>query len=465
MNAWKRISLVCCSFFALGIAPVDAALAQVKVTAATPSSAYQGTISLDVIVSGSGFDPSAKAQYFVSGTTKTGGITVKKVVFRNSRELVTTVDVAADANLASFDIQVTLASGRKGKGTTLFSVKAKPNSPPPAPTYPPARYWHSFASNGGETAQAGRLYMFGGDGGVASSWATFNDLWVYTNAGSTGAAWTFVSTGSSVPGPRKNAGLSCGGGRCVLSNGAYVGSLKETWVFTESSSSWYQVSCGSRRVVCPSARVFPTMAYLPANGTHVLFGGSAGSTAFNDTFTFSPATMTWKSNGNSSAVSARSRAAAAFVPAMGRIVLFGGQQVNVRALNDMYSWNGSVWAPVQQATVSPLAAVPSLHSHSIAWDPAGLRLIVTGGYVDVSDTPNTASFYVTFSQQGGVWKATWTVASGIGCQSAAGSVPDSTVHPGARMAFDVPAGTQVLFGGGENLDGGTTAYGNTVECR
>jgi len=104
------------------------AVAQIRVTAATPSAAYQGTISLDVVVTGNGFDPTAKVKYFVSGTTDTGGITVRSVTYRKSSELVTTIDVADGASLASFDIQVTLESGRKGKGTTLFSVKQKPSS-------------------------------------------------------------------------------------------------------------------------------------------------------------------------------------------------------------------------------------------------------------------------------------------------------------------------------------------------
>jgi hypothetical protein len=466
MSSWKRIALAGLSLLLLGLAPVGAVLAQVKVTSANPTSAYQGTIALDVVVSGSGFDPTAKVQYFVSGTTNPGGITVRNVTYRKSSELVATIDVADGAVLASYDIQVTLSSGRKGKGTTLFSVKAKPNADAPPPTYPPARFWQAFASNGGETTATSRLYMFGGEGGAASSWATFNDLWVYTNAGSTGATWMLVATGSSAPGPRRHVGWSCGGGRCVASNGSYVGLLKETWVFTESTQAWSQVACGSRRVVCPSARQFATTAYDRLHGTHVLFGGSAGGVASNDTYTFNPGTMSWTSNGNSSVVSPRSRAAATFVPPLGRILLFGGQQENVRALNDMYSWNGSTWSRVQQVVDATLAAVPSLHSHSIAWDPTGNRLVVTSGLVDVSDTPNPSTYYVTFSSVGGEWQANWTLASGIGCQSAAGSPPDPVVHPQARMALDVPTGVQVFFGGVVNLvDTGATAYGNTVECR
>jgi len=464
MSTWKRITLTCFSLLVLGLAPIEAAIAQVKVTAATPSSAYQGTV-LDVVVSGSGFDPSAKAQYFVAGTINPGGITVTKVVFRKSTEIVTTINVADGAVLANFDIQVSLDSGRKGKGTTLFSVKAKPNDPPPLPTYPAATYWQAFTSNGGETAATSRLYMFGGSTVVSSRPVDLSDLWTYANAGSTGASWTYVSTGTSAPGPRHHVGWSCGGGRCVTSNGAYVGLLKETWVFTESTNSWSQVSCSSRRVVCPSARMFPTMAYDPLHGTHILFGGSAAGIASNDTFTFNPTVMTWVSNGSSSVVSARSRAAATFVPALGRIVMFGGQQENVRALNDMHSWNGSVWSPVQQVVDSTMTVVPSVHSHSIAWDPSGNRLVVTGGLVDVNDTPNSTTWYVTFSSLGGVWRANWTVAPGIGCQSAAGSPQDPVVHPGARMAFDIPSGVQVFYGGVENVDGSVFAYGNTVQCR
>ena len=128
MNAWKKVVFACIALLALGLIPVGAALAQVRVTAANPASAQQGTIALDVVVSGNGFDPSAKVSYFVSGTTNPGGITVRRVAYRNSKELVTTIDVDDAAVLAYYDIQVTLQSGRKGKGTTLFSVTRKSGS-------------------------------------------------------------------------------------------------------------------------------------------------------------------------------------------------------------------------------------------------------------------------------------------------------------------------------------------------
>jgi hypothetical protein len=466
MNAWKRITLACVSLLVLGFAPIGAAVAQIKVTAATPSSAYQGTYSLDVVVSGAGFDNSANVQYFVSGTTNPGGITVRNVVFRNSKELVTTIDVADTADLASFDIQVTLSSGRKGKGTTLFSVKTKSTGPSEAPTYPPARHYQGFTSNGGDTPASSRLYMFGGTPGGGMG---MNDLWSYSNAGSTGAAWAFVPGGTTTPGPRRSLGWSCGGGQCVAANGTSgTSSLKETWVFSESTQTWSQVACNNRRVLCPSARMGPTTAYDPVRRVHLLFGGdgTGDPMLLDDTFLFDASTKTWRQVGGGVTPSARTSAAATFVPGIGVVMTGGwGNPCCVTTMNDMHVWNGSAWAPVASTVLSePQRSVPTLANHSMAWDAARNALIVTGGFTTSWHTPNEETWYVTFANSNGAWRATWALASGIGCQSAAGSPPDTVVHQGAMMAFDAVAGVQVFFGG-EDPDDVFVAYGNTVECR
>jgi hypothetical protein len=463
MNTWKRIVLACLSFLAMGFAPFGAALAQVKVTAATPASAYQGTIALDVVVSGSGFNNSAKVQYFVSGTTNPGGITVRKVAFRSSSELVTTIDVADTADLASFDIVVMLDSGRKGKGTTLFSVKARTNGPSTTPTYPPARHYQGFTSNGGSTNATSRLYMFGGTPGGGMG---MNDLWSYANTESTGATWTFIPGGNTTPGPRRSLGWSCGGGQCVAANGTSGASmLKETWVYSESTQTWSQVACNNRRVLCPSARMGPAIAYDPSHGVHVLFGGDASMTLLDDTFLFDATTRTWKQVGGGVTPSARTSAAATFVPGVGIVMSGGwGNPCCVTTLNDMHVWDGSSWAPIVSTVQSdPPRGVPTLANHSIAWDAARNALIVTSGFLTSWHTANEQTWYVTFSRSNGAWQATWILASGIGCQSVAGSPPDAVVHQGAMMAFDSVAGVQVFFGG-EDPDDVFLAYGNTVEC-
>jgi hypothetical protein len=53
-----------------------AASAQITVSSTTPNAAAQGTINLNVTVSGKGFKKGAQAQWFVTGSTNPGGVTL-----------------------------------------------------------------------------------------------------------------------------------------------------------------------------------------------------------------------------------------------------------------------------------------------------------------------------------------------------------------------------------------------------
>ena len=98
---------------------------QVQVTAADPALAEQGTINLNVKVTGKGFKNGAKAKWFVTGTTDTGGVTVNSTTFVSSSEVTANITVSDTAVIANFDIQVLNSDGRGGKGTELFRVTAK----------------------------------------------------------------------------------------------------------------------------------------------------------------------------------------------------------------------------------------------------------------------------------------------------------------------------------------------------
>jgi hypothetical protein len=99
-----------------------ATLAQVQVTSTNPSAAPQGTVNLNVTVHGNGFKKGAKAQWFVTGTTNPGGVTVNSTAFNGSTQLTANITVASDAVVSGFDVVVTNADGRTGKGTDLFAV-------------------------------------------------------------------------------------------------------------------------------------------------------------------------------------------------------------------------------------------------------------------------------------------------------------------------------------------------------
>ena len=64
MNTWKRIALAWTSLLITGLAPVGVASAQVKVTAATPASTYQGTTALEVVLSVTGSSSRAQSPMY-----------------------------------------------------------------------------------------------------------------------------------------------------------------------------------------------------------------------------------------------------------------------------------------------------------------------------------------------------------------------------------------------------------------
>jgi len=326
-------------------------------------------------------------------------------------------------------------------------AKGKPSPPPdPDPSEPPARFWHSFTGNGSNSIGASRLFLIGGSGDDKTDYAIFADFWYYAIES---RQWVLAPTGRSKPSGRTHAGLSCGAGECVTSNGARFGLLKETWIYSEPAGSWSQINC--RKQLCPSARKNVAMAYDQDRFYHLLFGGDGGTNggeSLDDTWTF--AGGSWTREHPVSSPPARWWAAMTYAgPPVGGIVLFGGLQGYVDLLDDMWVWDGIDWQPV---IVNGGLSPPPLFGHSLAWD--GNRLLVTGGYIDPNDTPNNTVWSFTFD---GLRSGRWnTEPDSTGCFA--------SVKPGAVMAYDRSQKLKVFFGGGENGPNGVIAYDETVIC-
>src|SRR2546430_11293808 len=109
-------------FTVLGTLPASA---QIQVDSANPTAAPQGTINLDIAITGNGFKKGAVAQWFVTGTTNPGGVTVNSTTFKGSTQVTANITVASDAVINGFDIVVRNADGRTGKGTDRFAVTQK----------------------------------------------------------------------------------------------------------------------------------------------------------------------------------------------------------------------------------------------------------------------------------------------------------------------------------------------------
>src|SRR5207247_9654784 len=92
------------------------AVAQIQVSTTNPSAAPQGTTNLNVTISGSGFKKGANAQWFVTGTTNPGGVTVNSTAFNGSNTLTANITIATGAVISGYDVVVTNTDGRTGKG-------------------------------------------------------------------------------------------------------------------------------------------------------------------------------------------------------------------------------------------------------------------------------------------------------------------------------------------------------------
>ncbi len=95
----------------------------VQVDLATPSVGEQ-TQTYDVTIDGNGFDEGSVASFLVTGSENPGGVVVTNTRFVNRRQLVATINIAEDAELEDYDIEVVTSGGRRGKGHTLFRVVA-----------------------------------------------------------------------------------------------------------------------------------------------------------------------------------------------------------------------------------------------------------------------------------------------------------------------------------------------------
>ncbi len=111
--------------FSVSIAAL-AASNDIEVNSAAPPEMEQSQ-TIDVIIKGNGFDMSAAAKFLVSGTKKTGGVTVNSTTFIDAQTLQANVTAAPDAVVGDFDIQIQQSKGRRGKGIELFKVNAKTN--------------------------------------------------------------------------------------------------------------------------------------------------------------------------------------------------------------------------------------------------------------------------------------------------------------------------------------------------
>jgi hypothetical protein len=107
--------------------------------------------------------------------------------------------------------------------------------------------------------------------------------------------------------------------------------------------------------------------------------------------------------------------------ALGRVVLFGGQQSTTNFPDDTWTWDGVSWERHEQP-----GPTPRVH-HAMGYDPVAEQVILFGGY-----EPNVADHGDTWARSESGW---------------AQLHPDQGARTHGRMAFDENLSALVLVGG------------------
>jgi len=172
----------------------------------------------------------------------------------------------------------------------------------------------------------------------------------------------------------------------------------------------------------PPARTHAAMAFDPAHGTFVLFGGYSGTQVLADTWTWDG--TAWTAMSPPSSPPPLESAAMVYDGAGHRLLLVGGKGSDGQATNGTWSWDGTSWA-----ALSPAASPTPRYGAAVAPEAANGTLLLFGGL----SSPTTA-LNDTWTWNGTNWQAA----------TPANSPPPRGL---AATTLDAARGVVVLFGG------------------
>ncbi len=228
----------------------------------------------------------------------------------------------------------------------------------------------------------GYVILFGG-GGTAPNFPYFDDTWIF-KAGS----WTELHPNVSPP-RLFDAAMTYDAvdGYVVMFGGSWVGSNGggnevNNWTWKFSGGVWTNITS----VPSPPANNGASMAYDAADGYVVMFGGYNPDVITyqkNATLIGGDLGSTWKFSGGrwtniTPAISpeARDSAFMAYDPAEGYVLLFGGINTTYAPLSDTWQFRGGKWTELH-LNLSPYGKVGG----GIAYDPELGTIVTFGGLV------------------------------------------------------------------------------------
>jgi hypothetical protein len=224
-------------------------------------------------------------------------------------------------------------------------------------------------------------------------------------------------------------------GGCCNANGTLLDTTR-----VDTDGSWQTITPSTT----PPARIGASMAWDPALGEVVMFGGETATgdynTALNDLWAFN-GTNWAKLTTTGGPPAVRSEAAMAYDTNTGQMVLYGGESpltatANSMADPDTWTLTSSGGTNTWTEVLPTNGTVPALYGASMATDPGSGDPILFGGNV-TSSTCNVSCFDL----QNGTYE--WT---GTGWAAFSGTAP-SPREFASMTAVGSPSPDLVLFGG------------------
>ncbi|MGA1522469.1 MAG: Kelch repeat-containing protein [Planctomycetota bacterium] len=279
----------------------------------------------------------------------------------------------------------------------------------PAAGLPPARDWHGQAFD----SARGRLVVFGGRNGAT----IYGDTWEWD-----GSAWTQATT-ANAPTARRNPGMTYDSARGVIvlfggEDGATR--LNDTWEY--DGTDWTQVTPAQS----PPARWKMQIAYDSDRGLVVVAGGNVnGGGRGNDTWTYDGTNWTEVVGAGAPFGTGLENCGMAYDAVRKRCVLQGGFNGSYRSKT--FDFDGSTWIDRGNFLGQGLTGRTG---NALAFVPAIGKVILFGGFASSAfvdetyewSTPTPASF----------------ATSGTGCASAVGQPTLSiTADPWCGDSFEL----------------------------
>ena len=285
---------------------------------------------------------------------------------------------------------------------------------------PPARHWHAMAYDSDD----GVIILFGG---YDKAGLKKNDTWAYNV--STGK-WKNMNP-SNPPTARVGHAMAydCADKVVILYGGTDMGTyFGDTWAYNYTTNTWTNRNPSTP----PPGRADTAMVYDILQKKIIIYGGSAGGTAIEETKVYDYSTNSWSGKSvPSTAFGGRDRLAMAYDTSRGITILFGGFSSSGN-LADTWAFNLSTNTWTNKNAVNP---PPARYWHSMAYDSIRKETIVFGG------------------TSGNYRDDTWT----YNFTSNTWSEQYPTVIPSARdrtaMIFDPISTATIMFGGNDDTGG------------